>query len=98
MVEQEAIFPGPGGALFRRSAAAAGACGCVMTSPYFGSRLAVPRYKTLLARVVNPVLPWLRVASGLSDTMMTSDAAMRADTEADPLVARAATPRWYLGA
>jgi alpha-beta hydrolase superfamily lysophospholipase len=71
--------------------------GCVMTSPYFAPRHAVPRFKVLLARCLNPLVPWLRVASGLGDDMMTSDAAMRAESKIDPLVGRAATPRWYIG-
>lgn len=71
--------------------------GCVMTSPYFAPRHPVPKFKVMLARCVNPLVPWLRVASGLSDDMMTSDAAMRAESKVDPLIGHAATPRWYLG-
>jgi alpha-beta hydrolase superfamily lysophospholipase len=71
--------------------------GCILTSPFLRNRMRVPRYKTLLARAVNPVLPWLRLRSGLADGMMTSDESMIADTKADPLVTRVATPRWYFG-
>jgi alpha-beta hydrolase superfamily lysophospholipase len=71
--------------------------GCILTSPFLCNRMRVPRYKTLLARAVNPVLPWLRLRSGLADGMMTSDESMIADTKADPLVTRVATPRWYFG-
>jgi len=66
-----------------------------MTSPFFRSRLHVPRYKILLARLVDPILPWLQVGSGLSQELMTGDKAMRADGRADPLLLRTATPRWY---
>jgi alpha-beta hydrolase superfamily lysophospholipase len=71
--------------------------GCVLTSPFFHNRMHVPAYKRLLARAVDPLLPWLRLGSGLSDAMMSSDAAMCADTRADPYVCRVATPRWYRG-
>jgi alpha-beta hydrolase superfamily lysophospholipase len=71
--------------------------GCILTSPFLRNRMRVPRYKTLLARAINPVLPWLRLRSGLADGMMTSDESMIADTKADPLVTRVATPRWYFG-
>lgn len=74
-----------------------GVAGCILTSPYFAPRFAVPRYKIGLAHLLNPILPWLTVASGLGDEMMTSDPAMRAESKADPLVVRGATPRWYLG-
>ncbi len=74
-----------------------GIAGCILTSPFFKAKLAVPRYKILMAHLFNHVVPWLPVHSGLADNMMTSDAAMRAETKADALVSRAATPRWYLG-
>jgi lysophospholipase len=71
--------------------------GCILTSPFFRNRMTVPPVKRLLARAMNPLIPWLRVRTGLSDGMMTSDPAMIADTAADPLVVRMATPRWYFG-
>ena len=75
----------------------AGVTGCILTSPFLRNRMRIPPYKKLLARAINPVLPWLRLRSGLSDGMMTSDPSMIADTKADPLVTRVATPRWYVG-
>src|SRR5205814_1386053 len=55
-----------------------------------------PWHKTLLARCANPFVPWLCVGSGLSETWMSADTAMQAESTADPLVTRFATPRWYL--
>jgi lysophospholipase len=72
--------------------------GCILTSPFFAPHFKVPLLKTLLARIVNPVLPWLRVSSGLGDYMLTTDAVMRTLGHNDPLSRRFATPRWYLGA
>jgi lysophospholipase len=71
--------------------------GCILTSPFFRNRMTVPPVKRLVARAMDPLIPWLRVRSGLSDGMMSSDPAMIADTAADPLVMRIATPRWYFG-
>jgi lysophospholipase len=71
--------------------------GCVLTSPYFGPRFKVPRHKPLLARLFNPIVPWLRVSSGLGEEMLTTDPVMRAAGREDPLSRRFATPRWYLG-
>lgn len=71
--------------------------GCVFTSPFLKSRLKIPAHKRLLARLANPIVPWLPVGSGLSDGMMTSDEAMLAESREDPLITRVATPRWFAG-
>jgi alpha-beta hydrolase superfamily lysophospholipase len=71
--------------------------GCILTAPFFSARIQVPWHKKVIARLMNPLMPWLRVASGLSDDMLTSDEAMRAESHADPLLTRSATPRWYIG-
>lgn len=75
---------------------AAGVKGCVLTAPYFSSKMVVPRAKVMLAKVLDPVVPWVRVGSGLPPEWMTADEGMIADSRADSLVLRSATPRWYL--
>jgi lysophospholipase len=74
------------------------AAGCVMTAPYFRAKMAVPPHKIAAARLLNPVLPWLGVPSGLRDEWMSADERMVQDSRADALIVRTATPRWYLGA
>ena len=71
--------------------------GCILVAPYFAPKLKVPVYKKLIAYVMNPLIPWLRVGSGISDQMLSSDTAMLAESREDPLLARTATPRWYVG-
>jgi alpha-beta hydrolase superfamily lysophospholipase len=74
-----------------------GVDGCVLTAPYFRSRMHVPAHKVWLARGVNGVAGWLPVASGLKPEWMSSDTAMVEDSRADPLCLQHATPRWFLG-
>jgi alpha-beta hydrolase superfamily lysophospholipase len=74
-----------------------GVRGVIMTSPYLRMRMVVPLRKILLGRAVCLFVPWLPITNGLQSEWMTSDPAMIADTEADPLVTRVATPSWYLG-
>jgi len=75
-----------------------GVAGVVLTSPYLDSLVPVAPLKLLFGRCANAVVPWLRVRSGLNDDMMSADPAMLADSRADPLLLRSATPRWYLSA
>jgi alpha-beta hydrolase superfamily lysophospholipase len=70
--------------------------GCVLSSPYFAGALNVPAWKHWLARALDPVCPWARVRSGLSQEMMSSDPELVAESRADPLMLRCATPRFYL--
>jgi alpha-beta hydrolase superfamily lysophospholipase len=74
-----------------------GVSGCVLTAPFLHARMAVPQAKILFGRLINPVLPWVRLPAGLRDEWMSSDEAMVRESRADPLIVRTATPRWYLG-
>jgi alpha-beta hydrolase superfamily lysophospholipase len=75
----------------------AGMRACILTAPYFRSRMIVPRWKVLFGRAVGAFVPWLPMATGLANEWMSSDAQMIADSKADPLCTHVATPRWYLG-
>lgn len=70
--------------------------GCVLSAPYLVNGLAVPRVKGAAARVLNAVAPWLRIKSGVSPRMMSSDARQVEESRRDPLLLRSATPRWFL--
>ena len=74
----------------------AGVRGIVLCSPYFRNLVPVPRWKLLLAHAADRIVPWLRVSSGLNDDWMTGDPAMVADSRADGLLNRGATPRWFI--
>ena len=51
----------------------AGVTGCILASPYVGSRLPTPTYKLLIARLANHIIPWLGVRTGLQPRWITSD-------------------------
>jgi lysophospholipase len=70
--------------------------GVILTSPYFRSGVPVTPGKLALVRGVDMVLPWARFRSGMQEAWLTSDEAMLAESRADPLLLRTATPRWYL--
>lgn len=69
--------------------------GCVFTSPFFKSRMIVPRYKTLIARIADRVMPSLRVPSGIPGAWLSHDPSMREQSDHDPHVCKTATPRWW---
>jgi lysophospholipase len=70
--------------------------GGVLTSPFFANAVRVPAWKHWLARALDPVCPWALLRSGLSQEMMSSDPELVAESRADPLMLRCATPRFYL--
>jgi len=70
---------------------------CILTSPFIRSRLSVPRWKQGVARVANPIIPWMQFGTGLEEELMSSDPAMIQESRADQYRGRVATPRWYLG-
>lgn len=74
-----------------------GVAGCLLGSPFFANAHPVPLWKRAVARVLDPVCPWARVKSGLSQDWMSSDPDLVAESRADPLLLRCATPRFYLG-
>ena len=71
--------------------------GCILSAPFFRSRLPAPRKNLLLARLLNPIAPWFGVRTGLLPQWMSSDPAMVCLDQDDPLRCLVATPRWYLG-
>jgi len=71
--------------------------GCILTSPYFASRMKIPRWKILAANLIRPFAPWARFSTGIQGDWLTSDPQMLDDMRRDPLYARVATPAWYAG-
>lgn len=70
--------------------------GVILCSPYLQSGVPVSPARLAMARAVGLFMPWAQFKSGMQDTWITSDLEMRADSRADPLVLRIATPRWYV--
>jgi alpha-beta hydrolase superfamily lysophospholipase len=74
----------------------AAVAGCVLSSPYFRGHTPVSAPWRAFARACDRVWPWVCVPTGLGDGAMSRDPEMAADSRADPLIHRVATPRWYL--
>ena len=70
--------------------------GIILTSPFFKACLAVPVWKRMLSGAVGRLFPSLHISTGLQPEWMSSDPAMIEDSRSDPLLARVATPRWYV--
>lgn len=69
--------------------------GLVLSAPFFGLALAVPKAKILAGKVASRLVPKLGLPSGLAGKDMTHDDAKARDYDADPLVFKNATARWF---
>ncbi len=69
--------------------------GLAMTSPFFGLALDVPAIKKLLGRGMSRMLPRFAQASGLSGSQLTHDHAIAERYDADPLLVKKVTARWF---
>ncbi len=72
-----------------------GVRGFVLSSPYLRLAIAPPFYKVAAARLLDRVLPWLPMQTGLRVEVLTSDPEMQAWTAGDRLYGHVATPRWF---
>ena len=69
--------------------------GLVLSSPFFGLALEVPRVKVAAGKVASRIYPKLSLPTGLSGEQMTHDTARARDYDSDPLVFKNATARWF---
>lgn len=69
--------------------------GLVLSAPFFGLGLEVPRVKVLAGKVASRLYPKLGLPSGLEGKDMTHDPAKAKTYDADPLVFKNATARWF---
>jgi alpha-beta hydrolase superfamily lysophospholipase len=69
--------------------------GLVLSAPFFGLALDVPRLKILAGKVASRVLPRLALPTGLHGKDMTHDAEKARAYDEDPLVFDKATARWF---
>jgi alpha-beta hydrolase superfamily lysophospholipase len=70
--------------------------GIILCSPYLHSGVPVTRGRLAMARAVGLLVPWARFATRLPPSWISSDAEMMEESRQDPLLLRAATPRWYV--
>jgi len=69
--------------------------GLVMSGPFFGFALAVPRAKILAGKIASRLVPKLALPTGLSGQHVTHDPVKAAAYDSDPLVFKNATARWF---
>ena len=69
--------------------------GLVLSAPFFGLGLEVPRIKVLAGKVASRLYPKLGLPSGLEGKDMTHDPAKAKTYDGDPLVFKNATARWF---
>lgn len=69
--------------------------GLLLSAPFFGLGLEVPRIKVLAGKVASKVYPKLGLPSGLEGKDMTHDPARAKSYDGDPLVFKNATARWF---
>ena len=69
--------------------------GLLLSSPYFGLSLAVPKVKKLVGQLASRIYPRLALASGLTGADVTRHAERAAAYDADPLGFKAAKARWF---
>jgi alpha-beta hydrolase superfamily lysophospholipase len=66
-----------------------------LSAPYFGLALDVPPAKVFAGKLVSRVIPMLGLPSGLKGADMTHDTARARAYDADPLIFKNATARWF---
>ena len=69
--------------------------GLVLSAPFFGLGLEVPAIKIAAGKLASRIYPKLGLPSGLEGKDMTHDPAKAKDYDADPLVFKNATARWF---
>jgi alpha-beta hydrolase superfamily lysophospholipase len=69
--------------------------GLVLSAPFFGLALDVPKLKVAAGRVASLLAPKLGLASGLKGADVTRDPERAAAYDADPLIFKHATARWF---
>jgi alpha-beta hydrolase superfamily lysophospholipase len=69
--------------------------GLVLSAPFFGLGLEVPRIKVLAGKLASRLYPKLGLPSGLAGKDMTHDPAKARTYDSDPLVFKNATARWF---
>lgn len=69
--------------------------GLVLSAPFFGLALEVPKLKVSAGKVASRLYPKLSLPTGLSGAQMTHDATRAKDYDSDPLVFKNATARWF---
>lgn len=69
--------------------------GLVLSAPFFGFQVQVPKIKAAAGKIASRVYPKLALPTGLAGKDMTHDAEKARAYDEDPLVFKNATARWF---
>lgn len=69
--------------------------GLLLSSPFYGLKLAVPAVKVMLANVMTNIYPRLALPTGLQGRDVSRDPQMAESYDQDPLNLKKATVRWF---
>jgi acylglycerol lipase len=69
--------------------------GAILTSPWLATALPVPRWKVMLASVLNRVLPAMPISAEVDETLLSHDPLVVTRYKDDPLVHGKITPRLF---
>jgi alpha-beta hydrolase superfamily lysophospholipase len=69
--------------------------GLVLSAPFFGLAMDVPRVKIVAGKIASRVYPKLQIPSGIPSKDLTHDTAKAKAYDDDPLVFKNATARWF---
>ena len=69
--------------------------GIVLSSPFFGLTLEVPAIKRMAGEFASRIFPSFSMPTGLAGKDVTHDETIARQYDADPLVNKVATARWY---
>ena len=69
--------------------------GLVLSAPFFGFQVQVPKVKAVAGKLASRIYPKLSLPTGLEGKDMTHDAAKARAYDEDPLVFKNATARWF---
>ncbi len=72
-----------------------GVVAAVLTAPFLGLKLPVPRWKVVVGRAASRLLPRLSMPNGLVASDFSHDPKSNAAWENDPLCLKIATARWF---
>jgi alpha-beta hydrolase superfamily lysophospholipase len=67
----------------------------VLSAPFFGLAMDVPRGKLIAGKIASRLVPTLSLPNGIRSTDVTHDAAVARAYDEDPLVFHIATARWF---
>ncbi|MBC7220048.1 lysophospholipase [Candidatus Bipolaricaulota bacterium] len=74
---------------------AEGLAGLILSAPFLGAELAIPRWKAVFSRLLSRGWPSFSSSSGLVGAMVSHDPEVVAEYERDPFMHNRVTARWF---